>query len=359
MKPMSRHFGEIHGVDVSDQMIERARVNLASISHAHLQHTSGSDLAPFAADSFDFIYSYAVFQHIPSREVVMHYLLEARRVLKPGGILRAQLNGLDATAKQYDTWSGVRISADEVREFAREFDMQLLALEGARTQYMWTTMRKRGPGWQSSFAAGRSRVRRITNAQNSEPVAPLSGRFASVTLWMESFPADCDLNTLRVLVDGMPASPCYIGPPEPDGLQQLNVILPKLPRTGLLPLDLFSHEQRLCGTRYLRVIPAAPAVPVITSVHDGIDNLSGTKIVSGVVKVMIEETGRPETFNATIGGIAVKDLDIFCADPMPPRYEINFRVPDELSSGPWQLEMHLGNRRLGSLLLEVMRGERL
>src|SRR5687768_16405692 len=123
MKPMSRHFGEIHGVDVSDEMIGRARQNLRDVPHAHPHATTGADLAPFADDSFDFVYSYAVFQHIPSCDVVMQYLHEARRVLKPGGILRCQLNGLDKTAKSYDTWSGVRIGADEIREFASTNDM--------------------------------------------------------------------------------------------------------------------------------------------------------------------------------------------------------------------------------------------
>ena len=35
IKPMSKHFGEIHGVDVSDEMIIRARQNLRGIAHAH------------------------------------------------------------------------------------------------------------------------------------------------------------------------------------------------------------------------------------------------------------------------------------------------------------------------------------
>ena len=61
MKPLSRHFGEIHGIDVSDEMIARARVNLRGIPHAHVHHTTGADLAPFADDSFDFVYSFAVF----------------------------------------------------------------------------------------------------------------------------------------------------------------------------------------------------------------------------------------------------------------------------------------------------------
>src|SRR6185312_15036881 len=73
MRPMSRHFGEIHGVDVSDEMVARARQNLRSVPHAHPHATSGSDLAAFADESFDLVYSYAVFQHIPSRDVVMQY----------------------------------------------------------------------------------------------------------------------------------------------------------------------------------------------------------------------------------------------------------------------------------------------
>ena len=70
MKPLSAAFGEIHGVDISDQMIERARENLAGIPHAHPHHAPNSNLEAFADESFDFVYSYAVFQHIPSREVV-------------------------------------------------------------------------------------------------------------------------------------------------------------------------------------------------------------------------------------------------------------------------------------------------
>ena len=72
MRPMSRHFVEIHGVDVSDEMIALAREKLSDIPHAHPQVSDGSSLAAFADESFDFVYSYAVFQHIPSREVGSH-----------------------------------------------------------------------------------------------------------------------------------------------------------------------------------------------------------------------------------------------------------------------------------------------
>ncbi len=86
MRPLSRYFKEIHGVDVSDEMIRLARERLAQTPNAFVRHCSGSDLAMFPEDKFDFVYSYAVFQHIPSRDIVFGYLREAFRVLKPGGI---------------------------------------------------------------------------------------------------------------------------------------------------------------------------------------------------------------------------------------------------------------------------------
>jgi SAM-dependent methyltransferase len=355
MKPMSRHFGEIHGVDVSDEMIARARHNLRSVPHAHPHATTGADLAAFADDSFDLVYSYAVFQHIPSRDVVMQYLQEARRVLKPGGLLRCQINGLDKTAKTYDTWSGVRISADEVREYALANDMQLLALEGTRTQYMWTTMRKRSPGWRDQTIQGATRIRRITNAHNSEPVVPERGRFASFTVWLETFPADCDLIGLDVRVGGAGATACYIGPPESDGLQQLNVMLREVPRTGILPLEILCNGERVCEPASLRVIPPGPLVPHVLSVSDGINMLSGSKISSGSVKVTIEEADSPEAFRADLDGIPVTGLDIFCADPLPPRYEINFDVPRELGAGRRELSMSMGKRKLGAVALEIVK----
>jgi len=134
MKPLSQRFGEIHGVDVAGEMIRRARANLAGVPNAYAHASSGADLAGFADDFFDFVYSYAVFQHIPEREIVFNYLREAWRVMKPGAIFRAQFNGLPETARSYDTWSGVRIQAEELARFALAPDFQLLALEGAAPQ---------------------------------------------------------------------------------------------------------------------------------------------------------------------------------------------------------------------------------
>ena len=34
-----------------------------------------------------------------------------------------------------------------------------------------------------------ARIRRVTNAHNSEPVVPAKGRFASFTIWIENLPS--------------------------------------------------------------------------------------------------------------------------------------------------------------------------
>src|SRR3984957_18425156 len=149
MRPMSRHFVEIHGVDVSDEMIGLAREKLRDLPNPHAHVTDGASLAQFEPESFDFVYSYAVFQHIPSRDVVFQYLREIRRVLKIGGLARLQFNGLPRGSESYDTWAGARFSSSDILEFTESQDFQVLALEGTSTQYLWTTWRKRPQGWRA------------------------------------------------------------------------------------------------------------------------------------------------------------------------------------------------------------------
>lgn len=354
IKPMSRYFGEIHGVDVSDEMVRLAKDKLKNVRHAHVHHSPDSTLAAFADDSFEFVYSYAVFQHIPDAAVVYGYLREARRVLKTGGILRCQMNGLSKSAAHYDTWSGVRISQDEIRDFARQQDFQLLALEGGETQYMWITCRKQPEGRQPCPAQTETRIRRVTNAGSSEPAVPPSGRYAALSLWVEDLPPDADLNHLTVEVGGKPGQMTYIGPPEADGMRQVNVLLPKGLGTGLQAVRLLWLGSPLCPDGVIRVLRQPPMVPRVVSVTDGIDLIAGTRFVTGTVKVTLEEAGTADGFRASVGGVDAKIEDVFRADPRTPRHEINFQVPESLAPGGYLLEMSLGSRRFAPVPVEVV-----
>jgi ubiquinone/menaquinone biosynthesis C-methylase UbiE len=343
MRPMARHFQEIHGVDVADEMVTRARRNLAGTPNAHAQHATGSDLSAFEDDYFDFVYSYAVFQHIPSGEVVFGYLREVARVLKAGGVAHLQLNGLPKTSQSYTTWSGFRVSAGEVREFARTHGMQLLALDGVETQYMWTTWRKTAP----------AAIRAISNAHSGEHAVPATGRLACASLWIQNLPEACDLNTLEAQVDGRAAVGVYVGP-RVNGLSQFNVLLPPGTRTGLVPVEVFWAGQPLTSRAWMRVIPAGPAVPRIESVTDGTNLLSARRIERGSVKVQMEEIAAPESFVARVDGVHVRAAEMFCTDPRNQRYDVSFLLPEETAPGWHQLEIQLGARKLAPIPIEVV-----
>jgi SAM-dependent methyltransferase len=357
LRPLARHFTEIHGVDVSDEMIRLAQERLRDTPNAHAHITSGSDLAQFPDDKFDFVYSFAVFQHIPSRDVVFNYLREARRVLKPGGVLRCQMNGLPPHAKQYDTWSGVRITPDEVMNFTQEQDLQLLVLEQAWTQYMWITCRKRPAGWRQLLQTRKVEptavIRNISNALTGESVAPATGALAALSLWVERLPDECGLHHLTVFADGKTCRLIYIGEPEKDGVVQVNVALPEGLRTGMVQVEMKWLGQPVCEPAWVRIMPAGPSVPRIATITDGINLLSGTRIVTRSVKVTMLEVADASQFKAAVDGADALDIDSFCADPITQRYEFNFRLPDKIYSGPHEVVIQLGRRTFAPLAIEV------
>lgn len=90
LKALAPHFDHLVGIDVSSAMIAQSRQWLAGYPHIHTYETSGVDLREFPHSSFDLVYSYVTFQHMP-RLVFEHYLREIHRVLIPNGYLAFQL----------------------------------------------------------------------------------------------------------------------------------------------------------------------------------------------------------------------------------------------------------------------------
>lgn len=80
--------GELHGIDIEESQVEMARAAATAGGHeqAEFRVASVTDL-PFSDDFFDAVHCHAVLMHVPDKRVA---LAEARRVLKPGGILAAR-----------------------------------------------------------------------------------------------------------------------------------------------------------------------------------------------------------------------------------------------------------------------------
>jgi ubiquinone/menaquinone biosynthesis C-methylase UbiE len=138
-------FGEVHGVDVSGEMIRRGTERLARLANVRLLETNGAEL-PFPDASVDFVFSFIVFQHVPSKEAVIGNLRDAHRVLTPGGVFKFQVQGSQNphyVAAPKDTWHGVTFSEGEMEALAAEIGFEPMASDGSGTQYFWHWWRKR------------------------------------------------------------------------------------------------------------------------------------------------------------------------------------------------------------------------
>jgi ubiquinone/menaquinone biosynthesis C-methylase UbiE len=77
---------EVHGIDISQAMVEGGRARLAHLPNVHFHLGNGYDLAGFGDGSFDVVYSIVALQHM-ARPVAYNYLLESHRVLRQDGVL--------------------------------------------------------------------------------------------------------------------------------------------------------------------------------------------------------------------------------------------------------------------------------
>jgi len=151
-RALAEVFGEVYGVDVSGEMIERARPALAAFPNAHVYRNNGMDLSVVPDLPFDFAFSFIVFQHIPSHQIVENYVREVHRLLRPGGLFKFQVMGGGGVRPRKarfpfhrrsnqpdpnDTWQGAQFSEEAVLEMAKRCGFECRHQIGAQDQYFW------------------------------------------------------------------------------------------------------------------------------------------------------------------------------------------------------------------------------
>src|SRR5262249_28617894 len=144
-KHLAEIFGEVHGVDVSAEMINLACARFQGVNNVFFYATSGLDFSALRDDYFDIIFSAYVFQHAPSVDVIHANIPDACRTLKPGGVCKSQTSGITTPvfeAIPKDTWTGPSFAEAEIRRAARENGARLVSITGLGAQYCWTTLRK-------------------------------------------------------------------------------------------------------------------------------------------------------------------------------------------------------------------------
>jgi SAM-dependent methyltransferase len=167
---MAADFDSYIGVDVSPEMVRKA--NLYAIPRATFHAVSGADLKGIATGSVDFVFSFAVFQHVPDKAAIFNYFAETARVLRHGGIFRLHMKGLWSASigrvaleagfsskerlvksgltripflrvRYMDTWQGRSISPAEALAVCESLGLETKEVEGPGTTMMWVGGRKK------------------------------------------------------------------------------------------------------------------------------------------------------------------------------------------------------------------------
>ncbi|AVH71769.1 class I SAM-dependent methyltransferase [Nostoc sp. 'Lobaria pulmonaria (5183) cyanobiont'] len=86
-RALSKRFRSVIAVDVADEMIRQAKELSSEEQYANLKFytNDGTSLSLIESESVDFVFSYEVFQHMPSLKVILNNFTEIRRVIKITG----------------------------------------------------------------------------------------------------------------------------------------------------------------------------------------------------------------------------------------------------------------------------------
>lgn len=197
---LARHFGTVVGVDVSAEMLTAARKILRAQPNALLCRTNGCDLSMITSACIDVAFSFIVFQHIPTLQVLDNYMSECYRVLRPGGILKVQVQGARYERRMtLDTWYGVSVSAVDVMRWITTFGFDLVDSVGAGTQYFWLWLRK------PHLPRDLRQAMEFSHLQ--EVVAMLCSELESLRCW--SATPDPELLAAREYLRSLYVSPAY------------------------------------------------------------------------------------------------------------------------------------------------------
>jgi SAM-dependent methyltransferase len=168
---------EVLALDVSAEMIARARSLHQSLGNVTWLVGDGTTLHPLADASVDVCLSHVVFQHIPDPAVTLGYVREMARVLRPGGWAGFQIStdpqihrprrGLRARVRKLaggagraprgqddPAWLGSAIDLAELRQVGAECELVLERVVGAGTQFCLIQARRTPAGPTGERAGG-------------------------------------------------------------------------------------------------------------------------------------------------------------------------------------------------------------
>ena len=140
-RALAKVFGEVYAVDISGEMVRQARQALREFPNAHVFQNNGRDLEvvreALGGGPVDFAFSYIVFQHIPSKDVIENYVREVRTLLRDGALFKFQVQGFIDDDEPRDSWLGAAFTEQQARDMAERCGFEMRYHHGAGEQYYW------------------------------------------------------------------------------------------------------------------------------------------------------------------------------------------------------------------------------
>ena len=137
-------FRKVYGVDISPTMVDLAKSRLFELDN--VDFLVGDGLHFMLPDSaVDLVFSYIVFQHFPSLDMVLKNMKEVKRVLKDGGLAKIQFRGKPAFGgvfRIFKWYYGVFVTSEKILDIARELNLKILSITGEDSKEMWVIFRK-------------------------------------------------------------------------------------------------------------------------------------------------------------------------------------------------------------------------
>ena len=161
---LAARAAEVWALDVSSEMLDRARELNGHLDNVRWTVGDGRSLAPLEDRSVDACVSLVVFQHIPDPDVTLGYVAEMGRVLRPGGWAAFQVS-TDPSVHRRRTgprawWQRAlaragRAPAGQDDPRWRGAPVPLLAVEAAASEAGMTVERVENPGHQFCLVLAR------------------------------------------------------------------------------------------------------------------------------------------------------------------------------------------------------------
>lgn len=141
---LAANFKYVYAVDISARMITVAKKRLARLPNIGYIISDGEKI-DLPEKSVDFVFSYAVLQHFPSKSMVKNTLREFYRVMNNGAVAKIQFRGRPAYGGflRYIRWYyGVCFSENEIKNILSGLGFEIISSEGGKTKLLWLIIKK-------------------------------------------------------------------------------------------------------------------------------------------------------------------------------------------------------------------------